>query len=76
MNAAYDKGEAVPLGASTAWLVRYLDVWWVIYERGWLRVTDTATAEDLDEAAARLTEAEAIVTSEQASRSVKGTWKQ
>jgi hypothetical protein len=58
MNAAFDKGEAVPLGASMAWLVRYLDAWWVVYERGWLRVTDTATAEDLDQAAARLTQAE------------------
>ena len=57
MNAAYDKGEAVPLAASMAWLVRYQDSWWVVYERGWLRVTDTATAEDLDDAAVRLAEA-------------------
>ena len=59
MNAAYDTGEAVPLGQSVSWLVRYRHAWWVVYERGWLRVTDTATAEDLDHSAARLAEAEA-----------------
>jgi hypothetical protein len=58
MNAAYDQGHAVPLAAAMAWLVRYSGSWWVVYERGWLRVTDTATAEDLDEAAARLAKAE------------------
>ena len=60
MNAAYDNGEAVPLAAAMAWLTRYQDSWWVVYERGWLRVTDTATAEDLDQAAARLTEAHGL----------------
>lgn len=60
MNAAYDSGAAVPLGQSVSWLVRYRDAWWVVYERGWLRVTDTATAEDLDQAAARLTEAHGL----------------
>lgn len=58
MNAAYDNGDAVPLGTAVAWLVRYSETWWVVYERGWLRVTDSATAEDLDRAAARLAEAE------------------
>ncbi len=28
------------------------------YERGWLRITDTATAEDLDQATARLSQAQ------------------
>lgn len=60
MNAAYDNGDAVPLGAAVAWLVRYREAWWVVFERGWLRVTDTATAEDLDQAAARLSHAEEI----------------
>jgi len=60
MNAAYDKGEAIPLAASMTWLIRYQDSWWVVYERGWLRVTDTATAEDLDQASARLDEAEKV----------------
>jgi hypothetical protein len=60
MNAAYETGEAVPLAQSCSWLVRYRDAWWVVYEHGWLRVTDNATAKDLDQAAARLTEAEAI----------------
>jgi hypothetical protein len=58
MNAAFDQREVVPLGASAAWLVRYRDAWWVVYERGWLRITDTATVEELDQAAARLAQAE------------------
>jgi hypothetical protein len=59
MNDAYDTGEAIPLGGGVSWLVRYRDAWWVVYERGWLRVTDNATAEDLDRATVRLAEAEA-----------------
>jgi hypothetical protein len=62
MNAAYDKGEATPLAASMTWLIRYQDSWWVVYERGWLRITDTATAGDLDQAATRLTQAESTTT--------------
>lgn len=58
MNAAYEARHAVPLSASMTWLTRYRDSWWVVYERGWLRVTDTATADDLDQAAARLAKAE------------------
>jgi hypothetical protein len=59
MNAAYDSGEAVPLGQSVSWLVRYRNAWWVVYERGWLRIADDLTAADLDQAAARLAQAEA-----------------
>jgi hypothetical protein len=58
MNAAFDKHQAVPLSPSVAWLVRYREAWWVVYERGWLRITDAATAEDLDQAAARLSQVE------------------
>jgi len=60
MNAAYDNGDAVPLGTAVAWLLRYRQAWWVLYERGWLRIADNATAEDLDRAAARLAEPESI----------------
>jgi hypothetical protein len=59
MNAAYDSGEVAPLGQSASWLVRYRDAWWVVYERGWLRIADDTTAADLDQAAARLAQAEA-----------------
>jgi hypothetical protein len=62
MNAAFDKQQAVPLSVSVAWLVRYREAWWVVYERGWLRITDTVTAEDLDQAAARLLQAESAAT--------------
>lgn len=60
MNAAYHAGEAIPLAAAGSWLIRYRDAWWVVYERGWLRITDTATTEDLDQAAARITQAESL----------------
>jgi hypothetical protein len=59
MNAAYDSAEAIPLGRSVSWLVRYRDAWWVVYEGGWLRITDDITVADLDQAAARLRQAEA-----------------
>jgi hypothetical protein len=59
MNAAFDEGTATLLSAAVAWLVRHRGVWWVVYEHGWLRITDAATAQDLDQAAARLTQAAA-----------------
>jgi len=40
MNAAYARGEAAPLADSISWLTRYQDSWWVVYEGGWLRITD------------------------------------
>jgi len=55
MNAAYDRGDAAPLAATLSWLTRYQDAWWVVYEEGWLRVTDELTAADIDACAARLT---------------------
>jgi hypothetical protein len=70
MNAAYDSGEAVQLGQSVSWLVRYRDAWWVVYERGWLRITDDITAADLDQAAARLTQAEAAASRDTGLRSI------
>jgi hypothetical protein len=72
MNAAYDDGEAVPLGQSISWLVRYRAAWWVVCERGWLRITDELTAADLDRTAARLTEADAITARETAIRGALG----
>jgi hypothetical protein len=59
MNAAFDEGTATLLSAAVAWLVRHRGAWWVVYEHGWLRITDAATAQDLDQAAARLAQAEA-----------------
>ena len=54
MNSAYLSGDAVPLDQTVSWLVRYRDAWWVVYEDGWLRVTDGLTAADIDQAATRL----------------------
>jgi hypothetical protein len=59
MNAAFDEGAALLLSGAVNWVVRHRDAWWVVYEHGWLRITDAATAEDLDQAADRLAQAEA-----------------
>ena len=40
MNAAFARGEAAPLADSISWLARYRDSWWVVYEDGWLRITN------------------------------------
>jgi len=48
MNAAHVSGEAVPFTETILWLVRYDNSWWVVYDHGWLRITDTLTAADLD----------------------------
>jgi hypothetical protein len=58
MNAAYASGQAAPFALAIGWLARYRDAWWVVYEGGWLRITDTATTRDLDERAAQMTEAD------------------
>jgi hypothetical protein len=71
MNAAYDNGEALPLGQSVSWIVRYRDTWWVVYEHGWLRITDEATTADLDRIAPRLNRADVTAASTDASRPVK-----
>ena len=72
MDAAYSTGEAVPLGRAIPWLARYQKAWWVVYEGGWLRVTDKATEADLDQAAARLTAAEAVAARDPALRGAFG----
>jgi hypothetical protein len=72
MDAAYSRGEAVPLGRAIPWLARYQDAWWVVYEGGWLRITDKATEVDLDQAAARLTAAEAVAARDAALRGAFG----
>jgi len=48
MNTAYLSGEAVPLSQSVSWLVRYQRSWWVVYEGGWLRITDDLVEADID----------------------------
>ena len=55
MNTAYLSGRAVPLAQSVSWLVRYQESWWVVYEGGWLRVTDDLVEADIDSCASRLT---------------------
>ncbi len=58
MDAAHNDGEAIPFGQSVPWLVRYDSSWWVVYERGWLRITDELTATDIDQRAAQLPKAD------------------
>jgi hypothetical protein len=60
MNAAFDEGAAALLSVAVNWVVRYREAWWVVYEHGWLRITDDAAAADLDQAAGRLAQAEAV----------------
>ena len=60
MNAAFDEGTAALLSAAVGWVVRHRDAWWVAYEHGWLRITDAATIQDLDQAAARLAQADGV----------------
>ena len=68
MNAAYDSGQAVPFARAVPWLVRCQDAWWVVYEGGWLRVVDDATAENLDQRAAQMTDADAAAARDAAIR--------
>jgi hypothetical protein len=56
MDAAHNNREAIPFAQSVPWLVRYDGSWWVVYERGWLRITDELTATDIDHRAAQLPE--------------------
>jgi hypothetical protein len=58
MNAAHEDGTAVLLAESVSWLARYQDAWWVVYEHGWLRITDDLASADLDQVSARLRAAE------------------
>lgn len=62
IDAAIDRGEVAPLGQSLSWMVQYRDAWWVIYEHGWLRITDDFVAAELDGVAARLFAAETAQT--------------
>jgi len=55
MNAAYARGKAIPLADSILWLTRYQDSWWVVYEGGWVRITDNLVAADMDGRAAQRT---------------------
>jgi hypothetical protein len=48
MNAAHVSGDAIPFTETIPWLVRYDNSWWVVHDHGWLRITDTLTAADLD----------------------------
>lgn len=54
IEAAIRRGEAVPLAATVTWLIRYQDAWWVVYEGGWVKVTDALTTSDIDHASRRL----------------------
>ena len=58
MDAAHNNGEAIPFAQSVPWLVRYDGSWWVVYERGWLRITDELAATDIDQRAAQVPEAD------------------
>ena len=52
MNDAFAAGTAVPFAPAISWLARYADRWWIVYERGWLCITDQLAAADIDQRAA------------------------
>ena len=56
MDAAVQTGDAIALNLSGGWLMRYCGAWWVLCGIGWLRLTDEATAADIDHVAACLAE--------------------
>jgi hypothetical protein len=51
MNEQLATGAAVPFAPAISWLVRYEDRWWIVYERGWLCITDELAAADIDQRA-------------------------
>ncbi|MBO0822074.1 MAG: hypothetical protein J2P26_14645 [Nocardiopsaceae bacterium] len=59
MDAAFGRGEVVPLADDVSWIARYGRAWWVMSARGWLRITDDLVAADLDRAAVRFAAGEA-----------------
>jgi hypothetical protein len=72
MNIAYLSRLAVPLAQSVSWLVRCQGSWWVVYERGWLRITDDLIEADISTCASRMTEAAGDATREADIRAADG----
>lgn len=60
MHAAYDQGQATPLGQTIAYITRYQDTWWILFEGGWIRA-DHDLATMLDVEAARITAQDALI---------------
>jgi hypothetical protein len=54
MRRAYDQGSASLLSGEIDGIIHHSNTWWVVYERGWLRITDEHVLADLDQAAERL----------------------
>src|SRR5271169_604073 len=52
MNSALAAATAVAFAPAITWLTRYQDRWWIVYEHGWLCITDQITAADIDQRAA------------------------
>jgi hypothetical protein len=72
MNAVIDQGQAVPLSRSHPRIMRYLDAWWVEWEKGWLRVNDDQATRDLDMIAGRLAAASDLAAQDAAERTAAG----
>jgi len=72
MNAAYLSGQAVPFAQSVSWLVRYRGSWWVVFEHGWLCITDDLVEADIETCASRLTKAPGDSTHEVGTRAACG----
>jgi hypothetical protein len=73
MNTAIDQGHAVPLSPSHGWIMRYAGNWWVVWEKGWLRVIGDEATRDLDMIAERLASAGEVAAQDAAERAASGT---
>jgi hypothetical protein len=68
MNLAYRDGLSTLFGLTVPWIMRYQDSWWVLYEGGWLRITDQPTAADLDRLAVQMSQADVTAARDNAIR--------
>lgn len=54
MRTAHADGRARPLTSTITEITRYAGAWWTSSTAGWLRITDTHLAAQLDQIRARL----------------------
>jgi hypothetical protein len=71
MDAAFERGVAVPVSASIGWLMRYRGAWWVLFEEGWLRVIEGPIADTIDRLHPQIAAAEAAARDSQATRGAR-----
>lgn len=73
MDTAFERGVAVPVSQSIGWLMRYRGAWWVIFEKGWLRVIKGPIADTIDRLHPRIAAAEAAARVSQATQGARAS---